>query len=109
RSTMCARCSRDGGFVVSSLIFVLGRLFVTPIPPAARNALLALAGDPGDDRLQVLLNELVDHQLFAQLHGVCRDVELFGGLDAVLAAADDRHVADFRTAMSAIAGGNDVS
>jgi len=69
--------------------------------------LLTFAGDPGDDRLQALLGELVEHQLFAQVHGVVRDVDSFGGLEAVLAAADDKHVADFRSAMSAIKGGND--
>lgn len=104
---MCARCLRDGNIVVSSLVFVLGKLFITPLPPTARAALIAFAGEPSDGRLQVLLNELVDHQLFAQLHGVCRDVELFGGLDAVLAAADDKHVDDFRSAMSAIKGDHD--
>jgi hypothetical protein len=105
---MCARCSRDGGFVVSSLIFVLGRLFITPLPPAAREALITFAGEPRDDHLQTLLDELIEHQLFAQLHGIVRDVELFGGLQAVLAAADDRHIRDFQSAMAAIKGGNDV-
>lgn len=102
---MCARCNRDGNIVVSSLIFVLGRLFVTPAP-SARSALMAFAGDPSDDLLRGLLPLLHGHQLFEQIRGVVRDVEIFGGLEAVLSAADQQHVADFQSAMSAIKGGD---
>lgn len=104
---MCARCLRDGNIVVSSLIFVLGRLYITPIPSRVRAAVMDFAADPTEGRLQGLLPLLHGHQLFQQIHGVLREVEEFGGLEAVLAAADEKHGVDFQSAMAAMRGDND--
>lgn len=100
---MCARCNRDANFIVSSLIFVLGKSFLSP-SPAVRPALLAFVSQPSDERLQDLVRALDGRALAAQVRGVAEDVRTFGGLDAVLAAADREHQDNFRAAMKAIGG-----
>lgn len=101
---MCPHCGRPANICLSSLVFVTGKLFITHMPEPARLALANFARSPSDDRLQVLVSELRDHQLFAQILGVARDIELFGGLEPVLAAADQAHVDDFRSALAAMVG-----
>ena len=104
---MCPHCVRPANIAVSSLHFVLGRLFTMPMPDAARGALGDFARSPSDQGLQVLVVALRDHQLFAQIHGVAREVELFGGIEAVLEAADQHHVDDFQSALRSMGGSHE--
>lgn len=101
---MCARCSRDANLCVSTLVYVLGRIDVTPAPDAVRSAVAAFAAAPDDSRLQAIVAALGEHQMFSLVHDAVRDVELFGGLEAVLEAADREHADNFRSAMTTMKG-----
>ena len=102
---MCQVGARAANIAASSLVFIIGKLFMSPMPGPARSALVAFAQAPSDPRLQALVTELRDHRLLAQVHGVAQDIRLFGGLEAVLEVADQQHVADFQSAMAAMTEG----
>ncbi len=100
---MCARCLRDGNIVVSSLIFVLGRLYTTSM----RQEVIAFTQAPSDASLQDLLKG--DHPLYEMVNGIVQDIGAFGGLEEVLAAAYRTHVEHFNSAVAFMRGDDAAS
>ena len=96
---MCARCARSSNIVVSSLIIVIGRLHASPMRHVAEE----FAAAPSDAALQVLLRQ-VEPLFLEMVNGVVSEVRNFGGLRAVLEAADREHVASFNSAMNFMKG-----
>lgn len=103
---MCSLCLRDANLCVSTLIYVLGRLDVSSVSDAVRTALSAFAAAPSDAGLQSICTAIRDDQLSPLVHDAVRDVEGFGGINAVLAAADQHHADNFHSAMRALGGKN---